>query len=450
MPKQFLPLAGDRTLFQNTLLRAKDAGLNEPMVVAAAEYRFTVERQMSELGISGDIILESEGRNTAPAILATAFHLAASDPQAIMIVLPSDHYMPDHQHFAAAVAAGVEAARSGKLVTFGIEPSWPETGFGYIKIKDEEEGQCFAVSAFHEKPDKGTAVQMLEDGGYLWNAGIFMVTVDTILQLAELHQMELYARVEDAMKQVTVDGRTILPDPDLWKLVPSESIDYAIAEKAQLVACVPLQGKWSDMGDWTSVLKTVEPDNKNNRLRGSVLAIGCSHAGLISTDENFQLVGLGLENVVAVATSDAVLVADASRMQEVKTVVDVLGAERAPQATQHKKDYRPWGWFESLTITDGYQVKRLHVYPGNRLSLQSHRHRSEHWVVVIGTATVTLEEDTFEIEENCSIYIGSGKRHRLANDTDSMLTVIEVQTGSYLGEDDIVRYDDDFDRSSDK
>ncbi len=445
LPKQFAPLVGDGNLFELTLQRISEGHFNKPLIVASEAHRFHVLKQAANLGMQCEVLLEPAGRNTAPAIIMAALHLKANGHDGHMLVLPSDHLIPDHIGFSEAINAGMTASQNSKLVTFGISPTGPETGYGYIQTENSS-GAVLDVCAFHEKPAVAKAEQMLAEGGYFWNAGIFLVSVDRLLALAELHQPEMLAAVEDAIADMTRDDSFLRPDAEKWKLVPAESIDYAIIEKCDDIACVPFSGSWSDLGDWNSVFAVDGADKNGNRLRGGVTAVDCVNTNLWSTNDQTRLVGLGLDGIVAVATDDAIMVANASRTQDVREIVAVLDKAGVPQAHQHTKDYRPWGWFESLIVAPGYQVKRLHVDPRARLSLQSHQHRSEHWVVVAGTATVLINEREKQVNTNESVYINVGDKHRLANDTDQPLVVIEVQTGSYLGEDDIVRYHDDFSR----
>ena len=445
LPKQFVPLVGEQDLFELTLQRVKDDLFQAPVVVASEAHRFHVLKQAAGQDMQCEILLEPSGRNTAPAIIMAALHLKSQGHDGQMLILPSDHLMPDVVQFADAVRLGLPAALDDMLVTFGISPTGPETGYGYIQTAGAGPGLC-NVSAFHEKPDRERAEHMLATGQYFWNAGIFLIGLDRLLSLAEQHQPDMLVAVQGAVANMAKDGAFYRPDGAAWNEVPSESIDYALVEKCEGIACVPYAGQWSDLGDWNSVFAVDGADKNGNRLRGGVTAVDCVNSNLWATNDQTRLVGLGLDGIVAVATDDAIMVADASRTQDVRKIVAVLDKAGVPQAHQHTKDYRPWGWFESLIVAPGYQVKRLHVDPGARLSLQSHQHRSEHWVVVAGTATVVINEREKQVNTNESVYINVGDKHRLANDTDQPLVVIEVQTGSYLGEDDIVRYQDDFSR----
>jgi mannose-1-phosphate guanylyltransferase/mannose-6-phosphate isomerase len=461
LPKQFAPLIGDTSLFERTLKRVDGPEFAQPLVVASHDHRFHVQKQMKAQGAAGDIVLEPLGKNTAPAVIAAALHLKDSGPHlkdsgphlkdrangGLMLILPSDHLMPDVDTFSTAIAAGMVAANEGAIVTFGIAPDRPETGYGYIQIDQSGSGGHFSVKSFHEKPSLDRAKAMLAQGGYFWNAGIFLMTPDAVLELAARHQPEMLACTKAAFGKARRDDSFIRPDTASWNEIVGESIDYALIEKAENIACVPYKGEWSDLGDWNALVAASASDTSGNRLRGDVTAVDCQNTTLWSVDDQKHLVGLGLDGIIAIATEDAIMVADANRTQDVRKIVTVLEANNVAQATQHARDYRPWGWFESLVNVPGYQVKRLHVDPGSRLSLQSHKHRSEHWVIVDGTATVVIEDEQLIVEANRSVYIQAGQKHRLSNLTNDPLTVIEVQTGLYLGEDDILRYSDDFNRT---
>ncbi|MFC3612570.1 mannose-1-phosphate guanylyltransferase/mannose-6-phosphate isomerase [Lutimaribacter marinistellae] len=453
-PKQFVPLVGDVTLFQASAQRMRqsaDLAFGSPMVLTNSDFRFIVTEQLSAIGIDpGPILIEPEGRNTAPAILAAALHLHATDPEAIMLVAPSDHVVPDAQAFHAAVARGIEAVRTrGDLVTFGITPDRPETGYGYLQLETRPDGSGAAqpLRRFVEKPDMQTAEQMLADGSYLWNSGIFLFAVRDILAAFEAHASALCAPVRAAVERAKPDLGFLRLDPESWAGAEDISIDYAVMERAGNLSVVPFSGGWSDLGSWSAVHELGNPDADGVATSGSVTAIDCRNSLLRSEAEQLELVGLGVENLIAVAMKDAVLVASMDRAQDVKQAVTALKAKHAVQAESLPVDHRPWGWFESLAIGDRFQVKRIHVHPGAALSLQSHHHRSEHWIVVAGTAKVTVDDEVRLISENESVYIPLGSVHRMENPGKVPMVLIEVQTGSYLGEDDIVRYEDVYARS---
>ncbi|MFW8637101.1 mannose-1-phosphate guanylyltransferase/mannose-6-phosphate isomerase [Cribrihabitans pelagius] len=445
-PKQFVPLTGDETLFQASARRLSGEGFAAPMVLTNSDFRFIVTEQLAGAGIDpGAVLIEPEGRNTAPAVLAAALRLAQSDPDGLMLVAPSDHVVPDAAAFRAAVQAGAAAAREGRLVTFGIAPDRPETGYGYLELTEAPEDfapRPLRLRRFVEKPDQASAESMLESGQYLWNAGIFLFSVQAILAAFRAHAPELMAPVQAAVEQGLPDLGFLRLDPEAWAGAADISIDYAVMEKAENLSVVPFAGGWSDLGGWDAVWREAARDGDGVALSGNATAIDCTGSLLRSEDDNLALVGIGLENIIAVAMPDAVLVADASRAQDVKQAVAALKAKGARQATALPKDHRPWGWFESLAVGGRFQVKRIHVHPGAALSLQSHHHRSEHWIVVEGTAKVTVDDAVKLVTENQSVYIPLGAVHRMENPGKLPMVLIEVQTGAYLGEDDIIRYED--------
>ncbi len=450
-PKQFSPLLGDTTLFQDSAQRLAGEGYAAPLVLTNSDFRFIVTEQLSEVGIDpGAILIEPEGRNTAPAVLAAALHLLKTDPEALMLVAPSDHVVPDAPAFRAAVQAGVAAAHDGQLVTFGIKPTHAETGYGYLEL-DGDAGdfspRAIGLKRFVEKPDADTAEQMLAAGSFLWNAGIFLFSVQTIVAAFKAHAPELMAPVQAAVDQGQPDLGFLRLDPAAWSGAEDISFDYAVMERADNLTVVPFAAGWSDLGGWDAVWREAGPDADGVVAQGPATAIECENSLLRSEDDALELVGIGLKDIIAVAMPDAVLVADVSRAQDVKLAVAALKAKAAKQATAFPKDHRPWGWFESLVVGDRFQVKRIVVHPGAALSLQSHHHRSEHWIVVEGTAKVTVDDDVKLVSENQSVYIPLGAVHRMENPGKVPMVLIEVQTGSYLGEDDIIRYEDVYARS---
>ncbi|AUR06121.1 algA: alginate biosynthesis protein (plasmid) [Phaeobacter inhibens] len=445
-PKQFVPLVGETTLFQASALRLSGEGFAAPMVLTNSDFRFIVTEQLAEAGIDpGAILIEPAGRNTAPAVLAAALWLRARDPEGLMLVAPSDHVVPDAAAFRAAVAAAEPAARAGQLVTFGIKPDRAETGYGYLEL-DGDPGdfspQVIGLKRFVEKPDLATAEDMLASGQFLWNAGIFLFSVKAIIAAFETHAPDLMAPVQGAVDQGEPDLGFLRLDPAAWDGAADISIDYAVMERAENLAVVPYAGGWSDLGGWDAVWRESGPDGDGIVTQGRATAIECSNSLLRSEDDGLEVVGIGLKDVIAVAMPDAVLVAHTSRAQEVKKAVAALKAKSARQAEAFPKDHRPWGWFESLVVGERFQVKRIHVHPGAALSLQSHHHRSEHWIVVEGTAKVTVDDSVQLVSENQSVYIPLGAVHRMENPGKVPMVLIEVQTGSYLGEDDIIRYED--------
>ncbi|MCF6430591.1 mannose-1-phosphate guanylyltransferase/mannose-6-phosphate isomerase [Leisingera sp. MMG026] len=445
-PKQFVPLTGEETLFQASAARLSGEGFSSPVVLTNSDFRFIVTEQLAGAGIDpGAVLIEPAGRNTAPAVLAAALWLEKQDPEALMLVAPSDHVVPDAAAFRTAVTAGEAAARAGRLVTFGIKPDRAETGYGYLELAEDPGDftpRPIGLKRFVEKPDAQTAAQMLASGQYLWNAGIFLFSVKTILAAFRAHAPDLLAPVQAAVDQGQPDLGFLRLDPAAWQGAADISIDYAVMEKAENLSVVPFAGGWSDLGGWDAVWRESGPDAAGVVTSGPATAIDCADSLLRSEGEGLELVGIGLENIIAVAMPDAVLVAAADRAQDVKQAVAALKEKQAKQATEFPMDHRPWGWFESLAVGDRFQVKRIHVHPGAALSLQSHHHRSEHWIVVEGTAKVTVDDTVQLVTENQSVYIPLGAVHRMENPGKVPMVLIEVQTGSYLGEDDIIRYED--------
>lgn len=442
-PKQFVPLVGDQTLFQASAKRLSGEGYGKPLVLTNSDFRFIVTEQLAEVGIDPSaVLIEPEGRNTAPAILAAALYLEQTSPDALMLIAPSDHVIPDPDAFRNAVDKGAEAARNGQIITFGITPTHGETGYGYLELSKVPSDCTIALKRFVEKPSAARAEEMVASGMYLWNAGIFLFSVRTILDAFRALAPNLMPPIEQAVTQAKSDLGFLRLDPASWAEAEDISIDYAIMERSTGLSVVPFSAGWSDLGGWDAVWRESGQDDRGVVTSGAATAIDCDNTLLRSEDDRVELVGLGLKNIITVAMPDAVLVADASRAQDVKQAVAALKEKSAKQATMFPKDHRPWGWFESLVVGNRFQVKRIHVHPGAALSLQSHHHRSEHWIVVEGTAKVTVDEEVKLVSENQSVYIPLGAVHRMENPGKVPMVLIEVQTGSYLGEDDIVRYED--------
>lgn len=442
-PKQFSTLMGEESLFQATARRLSGPKYATPITITGSDFRFIVTEQLSAIGIDpGAILIEPEGRNTAPAVLAAALHVAQSDPNAVLLIAPSDHVIPDLQAFNAAVSLGRKAADAGDLVTFGIRPDRPETGYGYLELEAMSEGAPVRLKRFIEKPDATRAGEMLASGRFLWNAGIFLFSAKAIIAAFQTHAADLVPPVEQSLTQAKPDLGFLRLDPAPWGEARNVSIDYAVMEHASNLTVVPFSSGWSDLGDWAAVWREEGPDENGVSLSGPATAIDCRNTLLRSENPGLELVGIGLDNIIAVAMPDAVLVTDKSRSQEVRLAVAALRDKGAIQAQQFPRDHRPWGWFESLVIGQRFQVKRIVVHPGAALSLQSHVHRSEHWIVVEGTALVTIGSDKKLVTENQSVYIPVGEKHRMENPGVVPMVLIEVQTGPYLGEDDIVRYED--------
>lgn len=447
-PKQFVPLIGEHSLFQSCAIRLTGAAFAAPMVVTADSFRFTVAQQLQHIGIDpGAILIEPAARNTGPAILAAALYLMETDPDGLMLVAPSDQVIPDKHAFDSAIATAIPAAQSGQLVTFGITPTRPETGYGYLELHTMPKAETAALPlrGFVEKPDANKAAHMLSDGRYLWNSGIFLFSMQTILAAYKAHAPEMFATVQAAVDAAEHDLGFLRLDENSWKTAADISIDYAVMEKADNLAVVPFSSGWSDLGDWASVWR--ETENDGLALSGAATAIDCKNSLLRSETDGQAIVGIGLDDIIAVAMPDAVLISHKSRAQDVKQVVALLKGKGAPQAECFPKDHRPWGWYECLAHGNRFQVKRIVVNPGASLSLQSHHHRAEHWIVVHGTANVSVDGTCKLITENQSIYIPLGAVHRLENPGKLPVVLIEVQTGSYLGEDDIQRYEDIYARA---
>jgi mannose-1-phosphate guanylyltransferase/mannose-6-phosphate isomerase len=446
-PKQFTQLVGDSSLFAASVARLVGEGFAAPIVVTGTDYRFVVTEQMLAKGIApGAVLIEPEGRNTAPAVLAATMHVAQADPDALILVAPSDHAIADAAAFRATVQQGVPAARAGQIVTFGIAPTRAETGYGWLELDGPTKGEAVALKRFVEKPDAVTAKKMLAAGHFLWNAGIFLFSARTILQAFVAHAPFLLPPVRAAVDKAKVDLGFLRLDPQAWAQAEAISIDYAVMERAANLSVIPLIGAWNDLGGWDAVATEMGADKLGNSLSGDATAIDCRHTMLRSDGDGLELVGIGLDGLIVVAMKDAVLVAPKSRSQDVKRAVDSLRAKGAKQADAFATDHRPWGWFETLALAERFQVKRIVVKPGAALSLQSHVHRSEHWIVVEGTARVTIGDEARLVSENQSVYIPLGAKHRMENPGKLPMVLIEVQTGAYLGEDDIIRYEDIYSR----
>lgn len=446
-PKQFIPLVGELSLFQATVQRLGGlADVGAPCVVSNEEQRFMVAEQLQALGVRGRIILEPVGRNTAPAIAAAALDIAATDPQAVMLVLPADHLIADEAAFHTAVAIGAQAAREGRLVTFGVLPDRPETGYGYIEagVAYGSGGAC-EVARFVEKPDLATAETYLAGGRHWWNSGMFMFTAERYLAALQHYAPEMLEAVRLAHGQAREDLDFLRLDTDAFAACPADSIDYAVMERAQGDAvAIPLDAGWSDVGSWHALWDAGQRDAADNRLEGDVIAVDC-HGTYVHAGSRL-VAALGLNDVVVAETADAVLVASRDRVQDVKAVVEQIKREKRGEWQVHRQVFRPWGSYEGISLGERFQVKRIAVKPGASLSLQKHFHRAEHWVVVRGTARVTRGDEVFTLGENESTYIPLGIVHRLENPGRIPLEIIEVQSGAYLGEDDIVRLEDNYGR----
>ena len=447
-PKQFVPLVGEESLFQSAARRFDAQGFAAPLVVTGEDFRFIAAEQLEEVGVTPQtLLIEPAGRNTAPAALAAALLLAATEPQALMLLAPSDQMIPDAAAFRAAVDRGAPAARDGRIVTFGIAPSRAETGYGWLECGTPTHPGVQALVRFIEKPPLDLATQLLQDPRYLWNAGLFLTRADVLIEAARLHAPLVLALAQAAVAAAEADLGFIRLAADPWVKVPAISIDHAIMEKTDRLSVVRYDGRWTDLGSWAAVFAETPRDGSGTAVHGRATALECENTLLRSESDGVELIGIGLKNVVAVATKDAVLVADAGSSQSVRLAVEALKARGAAQATGFARELRPWGWYETIGAGDRFQVKRIHVHPGAALSLQSHLHRAEHWVVVQGTARVTVGDTVSLVAENQSIYVPLGEVHRLENPGRVPVDLIEVQTGTYLGEDDIIRYQDRYARS---
>jgi len=460
LPKQFMPY-GKTTLFKETLKRSfalKAAGMDmrEPIVVCNNDHRFIAAAQLQEAranereGPCPALLLEPCGRNTAPAIALAALHALrrpspqTEQPDALLLVMPSDHNIADSTPFFDAVKKAARTVAAGSLTTFGIQPDSPETGYGYIRRGQPVGEGMFTVASFVEKPERERAKTLLASGEYYWNSGIFFFSAAAILQALSQYAPEVLAACKAAYENAARDLDFLRMEGEAFTACPSISIDYAVMEKAENVSVIPLAAGWSDLGSWQSFHAMQEHDNYGNSSTGDTLLEGCSNSMVLS--QSRLVTAIGLENMVVIETPDAVMVARQDRSQEVKKIVEALKKNNRPEAEMHSRVYRPWGSYESLIIGDRFQVKRIVVSPGQGLSLQRHYHRAEHWVVVRGTALVLVGDNEVLLTEDESTYIPVGSTHRLKNPGKVPLEIIEIQTGSYLGEDDIVRLEDQYGR----
>ncbi|WP_262689863.1 mannose-1-phosphate guanylyltransferase/mannose-6-phosphate isomerase [Kordiimonas aestuarii] len=446
MPKQFLPLKGDKSLFVQTLERvARRYGFKEPIIIANSEHRFLLSKQAGDANLPlGKIILEPMGRNTAPAVIIAALEAAQTDPEAKILVLSADHLISDVPAFHEAVERAAAAANNAYLTCFGIHPTSAETGYGYIKPGTAVEGAAGAhlINSFREKPDAATAQAYLASKEYLWNSGMFMFSAQQFLEEARACEPAMFDACKTAFDAITPDLHFHrLPEKE-FSAVPDNSIDYAIMEKTTRAAVVPCSIGWSDLGSFSALHDTGEKDARDNVTHGDVTLLASS--GCFVHSDGRLITATDINNLVVVATDDAVMIAPKDKDQNVKNIVNALKKEGRDEAKLHTTVYRPWGFYTSLAINSHFQVKELCVYPGKRLSLQSHNKRAEHWVVVEGEATVTRNDDILTLKANESVFLPVKTRHRLENKGERLLRLIEVQTGTYFGEDDIIRYEDDF------
>lgn len=448
LPKQFLSLAGNGTLFQQTIARTRQLpGVTAPIVVASEDHRFLAADQLLEAGVEGaTIVLEPLARNTAPAIALGALQALARGEDATLLVLPADHLIGNTAAFTEAVRNALPLAAQDWLVTFGIRPDRAETGFGYIRRAEAVGDLGFRVDQFVEKPDLETAQAYLADGNYDWNSGMFLFKASRYLEELETHAPEMLAAVRKAYAGISADLDFVRIDRDAFAQVPDKSIDYAVMEKTRHAAVIPVSCDWSDIGSWSALWMTGDHDASGNVLDGDTMVVDTRNSLLRSHDRHL-LATVGVDDLIVVSTPDATLVAHRDAAQDVKKIVEQLKAAGRSEHSLHRVVHRPWGNYDSLEAGERFQVKRIQVKPGASLSLQKHHHRAEHWIVVSGTAEVTCDDKVFLLAENQSTYIPLGSTHRLRNPGKLPLELIEVQSGSYLGEDDIVRFDDVYGRT---
>ena len=442
-PKQFLSLVNDSSLLQNTLERLPE-NTADPIFICNEEHRFLVAEQIRQFSGKASILLEPEGRNTAPAIALAAIDALQKNSEAMLLVLASDHVIKNDVAFKAAVKAAQIEAEKDNLVTFGIVPTSPETGYGYIKQGEKLTDTSYQVAQFVEKPNAEKAAEFLSSGDYLWNSGIFMFKASRYLAELEAHRPDIYAACQNAMKNVSPDLDFLRPDKEAFLACPEDSVDYAVMEKTAAAVVVPLDAGWSDVGSYSALWEISEKDADQNVLKGDVMAVKSNNCYMHTDDKLIATVGVS--NLVIVNTPDAVLVADKDNVQDVKAIVQQLKADARSEATLHREVYRPWGKYDSVDNGERFQVKRITVKPGAKLSVQMHYHRAEHWIVVSGSAMITIDKETKLYTENQSCYIPIGAVHALENPGKLPLELIEVQSGSYLGEDDIVRFEDKYGR----
>jgi mannose-1-phosphate guanylyltransferase/mannose-1-phosphate guanylyltransferase/mannose-6-phosphate isomerase len=449
LPKQLLPLASDRSLLQDTVSRLADMPeMAAPLMVCNVEHRFMIAEQMRQIGSQPRaIVLEPVGRNTAPAIAVAALMLSRDDPDALMLVLPADHLIDDVAAFHDAIRTAAQAAQKGYLATFGIVAATPETGYGYIRKGAQlaDSAGAYAVAAFVEKPDLATARQYVDSGDYFWNSGMFLFRASDFLDEMQALRPDILDASRAALDAATPDLDFVRLAPAEFEACPSESVDYAVMEHTRRAAVVPADMAWNDIGAWSALWDVAAKDGQGNATRGDVMLENARNNFVRA--ETRMVAMLGVSDLVVVETADVVLVASRDQVQDVKKLVDRLKAEKRCEHLIHKQVYRPWGWYEGIDEGERFQVKRIMVKPGEKLSLQMHHHRAEHWIVVSGTASVTCGEAVMLLSENQSTYIPLGTSHRLENPGKIDLHMIEVQSGTYLGEDDIVRFEDVYQRN---
>jgi len=446
-PKQYLPLAGNNTMLQETILRLGGLeNLENPIIVCNADHRFLAAEQCQQIGINDPtILLEPIGRNTAPAIAAAALQSLKICDDAILLVLSADHVIQDANAFHQAIAIAIKQVQTGKLATFGILPTEANTGYGYIQFAQKETDGAYKVEQFVEKPNPEVAKRYLAQGNYLWNAGMFMFQASVLVEELLTYSPDIIKSVDRAVNTAKQDLDFVRLDKQAFESSPSDSIDYALMEKSDKVTVVPLEAGWSDIGSWSALYEIGTKDNAGNVIQGDVLTKDSTNTYINA--HHHMVAAIGVDNLVIVDTPNATLVSTKDRSQEVKHIVEQLRQKNREEQSYHRKVYRPWGWYDSIETGEHFQVKRLHIKPGAKLSVQMHRQRAEHWVVVRGAATVTNGDTVLTLKQGDSTYIPIGVTHSLENNTDEEVEIIEVQSGAYLGEDDIVRFEDIYGRS---
>jgi len=445
-PKQYLPLVGDKTMLQETILRLDGLnGLADPIIICNIEHRFLVAEQCQQIGITNPtIMLEPVGRNTAPAIAAAALQSLKGSDNAVLLVLSADHIIQDVNAFHRAIKVASNQAQEGKLVTFGIVPTDANIGYGYIKSSQNEINGAYSVIEFVEKPDLKTAQSYLEQGHYLWNSGMFVFKASVLMDELNAQSPDIVSSVKSAINNAKKDLDFIRLDEQAFSSSPSNSIDYALMEKSDNVVVVPLNAKWNDIGSWNALYDIGDKDSHGNVIKGDVITRSTSGTYI---NAHYRMVAtIGVDDLIIVDTPDVIFIASKDKAQEVKSIVASLQANTRDESEFNRKVYRPWGWYDSIEMGDTFQVKRLHIKIGAKLSLQSHRYRAEHWVVVSGVAIVVKGDDSFKLRKGQSVYIAVGEKHSLANEGNEILEVVEVQSGEYLGEDDIQRFEDIYGR----
>lgn len=445
-PKQFIKLNGSGTMLQNTVTRLEGLDCADPMLICNEEHRFIAAEQLRQLGeLNHNIILEPAGRNTAPAIALAAFTAVSQGEDPVMLVLAADHIMQKPEAFRESVFKALPFVEQNKLVTFGIVPTGPETGYGYIERGAEQGDRGFDVARFVEKPDADTAQQYIDSGKFYWNSGMFLFKASRYLEELKAHRADIYNACEQAMTDVNADLDFVRVNKDAFLSCPEDSIDYAVMEKTKDAVVVSMDAGWSDVGSWSSLWEVSEKDTNGNVHRGDVISHNTNNNFVFA--ETGMVATVGIDDVVVVQTKDAVLVVKRDQVQDVKKVVEALKKDKRSEFQLHREVYRPWGKYDSIDNGARYQVKRITVKSGEKLSIQMHHHRAEHWIVVSGTANVTIDDKTSMVTENESVYIPIGSIHSLENPGKIPLELIEVQSGAYLGEDDIVRFEDRYGRA---